>query len=42
MLTIEQQIWQQAKEHPDKLAVVSGKDTATYGQLTARILAAKD
>ena len=42
MLTIEQQIWQQAKEHPDKLAVVSGKDTATYAQLTARILAAKD
>lgn len=41
MQTIEQYIWQQAAFHPDKVAVKSGKDEATYSQLTQRILAAK-
>lgn len=41
MQTIEQSIWQQASLHPDKIAVKSGKDEVTFGQLTSRILAAK-
>lgn len=41
MLSIEQRIWQQATLHPDKLAVKSGKDTATYSELVSRIIAAK-
>lgn len=41
MQTIEQSIWQQAALHPNKVAVKSGKDEATYSQLTSRILAAK-
>lgn len=41
MITVEQQIWQQSQEHANKLAIVSGKDSATYSQLTSRILAAK-
>lgn len=41
MITVEQQIWQQTQVNADKLAVVSGKDSATYSQLTSRILAAK-
>lgn len=41
MQTIEQSIWQQAAFHPNKVAVKSGKDEVTYGQLTLRILAAK-
>lgn len=41
MMTIEQQIWQQAQAHPEKLAVVSGKDSATYSQLISRILTAR-
>lgn len=41
MLSIEQRIWQQVTLHPDKLAVKSGKDTATYSELVSRIIAAK-
>lgn len=41
MQTIEQSIWQQASLHPDKPAVKSGKDEATYKQLVSRILSAK-
>ena len=41
MLTIEQAIWKQASFHPEKIAVKSGKDEVTYGQLTSRILSAK-
>lgn len=41
MLSIEQRIWQQATSHPEKLAVKSGKDTATYRELVSRIIAAK-
>lgn len=41
MLTIEQSIWQQASLYPNKPAVKSGKDEATYRQLTQRILSAK-
>lgn len=42
MQSIEQAIWERAKRHPHKIAVKSGKDVATYAQLTARILAAKE
>ena len=42
MQLIEQAIWEQALAHPEKVAVKSGKDEATYSQLTSRILAAKD
>ena len=41
MQTIEQSIWQQTALHPNKVAVKSGKNEATYSQLTSRILAAK-
>lgn len=41
MISIEEQIWQQAALHPTKVAVKSGNDTATYNQLINRILAAK-
>ena len=41
MQTIEQSIWQQAALHPNKVAVKSGKNEATYSQLTSRILSAK-
>ena len=41
MYTVEQQIWHQAKYLPEKLAVKSGKDTATYKELSQRIIAAK-
>jgi len=41
MLSIEQSLWQQAALNPDKTAVISGKDSATYSQLTQRILSAK-
>lgn len=40
MLTVERQIWLQAKEKPYKLAIKSGKDSATYLELTQRISAA--
>jgi long-chain acyl-CoA synthetase len=40
MLTVEQQIWQQAKSNPSKLAIVSGKDKATFIELTQKIIAA--
>ena len=41
MQTIEQSIWQQTALHPNKVAVKSGKNEATYSQLTSRILSAK-
>lgn len=41
MRTVEQAIWEAALLYPEKIAVKSGKDEATYSQLTSRILAAK-
>lgn len=38
--SIEEQIWQRASAQPDKLAVESGKKSATYLQLCQRILGA--
>lgn len=40
--SIERQIWKWATLQPDKLAVKSGKKSATYLQLCERILAAAD
>jgi len=40
--SIEGQIWKWATSQPDKLAVKSGKKSATYLQLCERILAAAD
>ena len=37
MQTIEQNIWEHARLHPDKVAVKSGKDSTTYRQLTVCI-----
>jgi len=42
MISIEQAIWQQALENPEKIAVKSGKDTVMYSQLIRRILSARD
>lgn len=42
MHTIEQSIWHHAQTNPNKVAVKSGKDSATYGQLFVRILFAKE
>lgn len=42
MRSIEQNICLFAKTNPDKIAVKSGKDIATYNQLFARILSAKE
>ena len=42
MRSIEQKIWEYARQHPHKMAVKSGKDTATFCQLTSRIIAAKE
>lgn len=39
--SIEQQLWQNAEVSPDKLAVISGKTSATYKQLRERVLVAK-
>ena len=39
--TIEQQIWEIALHHPDKIAVISGKSRVSYRQLCSSILAAK-
>ena len=40
--SIEKQIWQWAVVQPDKIAVKSGKKSATYLQLCQRILGARD
>lgn len=40
--SIEKQIWQWAAVEPDKIAVKSGKKSATYFQLCQRILGARD
>lgn len=42
MHSVEQAIWQNARNNPNKIAVKSGKDFASYHQLWVRILAAKD
>ncbi|MDE6285642.1 MAG: acyl--CoA ligase, partial [Muribaculaceae bacterium] len=42
MLGVEEAIWRHAAQNPHKTAVVSGKDSATYGQLAARIAATKE
>ena len=42
MNSVEQNIWRIAEQMPDKLAVVSGKESATYKQLCCRILSAKE
>lgn len=41
MLSIEQQIWKNAVEYPDKIALKSGKSTVTYRNLCDCIYAAK-
>ena len=41
MNTIEQQIWESARQHPTKIAIISGKDRVTYHQLCSSIVAAK-
>lgn len=41
MITVEQALWEQAQRQSDKVAIKSGKDSATYGQLCQRILMAK-
>ena len=40
--SIEKQIWQWAAVQPEKIAVKSGKKSATYLQLCQRILGARD
>ena len=40
--SIEKQIWHWATVQPDKIAVKSGKKSATYLQLCQRILGARD
>lgn len=35
-----QAVWQQAEQHPDKVALIIGPDRMTYAQLKVRILAA--
>ncbi len=40
-MTIEQYIWNNATLTPDKVAIISGKNSSTYKQLCERILAAK-
>ena len=42
MNSIEQNIWQIARQTPEKKAIVSGISSATYKQLCCRILSAKD
>lgn len=42
MISIEQSIWNVAQQTPDKVAVISGKSSATYQQLCCRILAARN
>lgn len=42
MISIEQSIWNVVQQTPDKVAVVSGKSSATYQQLCCRILASRD
>lgn len=42
MLTIEERIYHHTQINPNKIAIKSGKEAATYGQLFARILSAKD
>lgn len=42
MNSIEQCIWQIAQKTPDKLAIKSGKSSATYQQLCNRIISARD
>lgn len=39
--SIEEQIWENSKNTPDKTAIVSGKKSITYAQLVDGILAAK-
>lgn len=40
--SVEQKIWQIAALQPDKIAVKSGKQTATYREICQRIIAARD
>lgn len=42
MISIEHSIWNVAQQTPDKVAVISGKSSATYKQLCCRILAASN
>lgn len=42
MQIVEQSIWRYAQLTPEKIAVKSGKEEVTYGQLVARIIAAKE
>ena len=40
--SIEQQIWQQASLLSDKIAVISGKKSASYKELCQKILGARN
>ena len=40
--SLEQQIWEAANNHPEKEAVISGKERITYKQLCSSIIAARD
>lgn len=42
MISIEQCIWNIAQSSPDKIAVISGKNAATYQQLCCRTLSARN
>lgn len=42
MCSIEEMIWHNAKLNPNKIAIKSGKNYATYAQLRQRIIAAKE
>lgn len=41
-MTIEECIWKNASQLPDKTAIISGKKSATYKELCERILSAKN
>lgn len=40
--TVEQQIWEAAVNHPEREAVISGKERISYKQLCSSIIAARD
>lgn len=42
MITIEQNIWNNAAQNPDKIAVKSGKDSVSYRDLCEKISAARN
>ena len=42
MKTIEEIVWDNASQYPDKIAVISGRDSVTYGDLVNHILGAAE